>query len=210
MGGPPAFARGGAGRAAPAAPPPPAPGGGGGLFDRAKKALGLSKEQSKQDDGYAPAAEAKARAAAPSMDLQEDEAAAPVRADAGEDIGGMFARQLASGLWEGGDGSDAGRLAATTACLARCVREGIDSSNPIYGAQVTKAVDALSTVAEALAQKGESDAEVIRALLAMVAVSSGKRARGRVVAIAGAARSAAVKAVVADLGSQDAAKKRLG
>ena len=191
----------------------PAPAqGGGGLIDRAKRALGLSKEQSKQDEGFAARAESDGAV----MDLMEsaddweEEAQAPMRADVGEDIGGMFARQLASGLWESGDSSEAGRLAATTACLLRCAREGIDTSNPIYGAQVTKAVEALSTVAESLSQKGESDAEVVRALLVMVAVSTGKRARGRVAAIAQAAKSAAVKAIVADLASQDAAKKRLG
>lgn len=205
--------------------------GGGGLFERAKRALGLSKEsQSEQDDlsmyaSRSMPAERMDRAvddmmdgalAAPEYDLgelgaeaEEKPAKAPARA-AVEEIGAMFARQLASGLWESGDTSDAGRLLATTACLERCVREGIDTSNPVYGAQVTKAVDALSTLAETFATKGEGDAAVVRALLVMVAVSTGKRARGRVAAIAGAAKSAVVKGIAADLVSQEAAKKRIG
>ncbi len=79
----------------------------------------------------------------------------------------------------------------------------------MYGAQVTKAVEALSAVAETLARKGAADDMVLRALLAMVAVSTGKRARARVAAIARSAASAAVKAVAADLSSQDSAKKKL-
>lgn len=183
-----------------------------GLFERAKRAFGLSKDTAApaaRAERVTPAPAAAAPAAADGALGFEEERSAAVPAT-GEDIGGMFARQLASGLWEGADGSDAGRLAATTACLVRCVREGIDTSNPIYGAQVTKAVDALSTAAESLAQKGQEDAALIRALLAMAAVSTGKRARARVAAIATAAASAAVKAIVAELGSQESAKKKLG
>ena len=194
--------------------------GGGGLMERAKRALGLSKESDAERDEadmYAARSMPADRMQASSDEalgfeelgeLEASIAPEPARAVI-EEIGAMFARQLASGLWESGDASDAGRLAATTACLERCVREGIDTSNPVYGAQVTKAVDALSTVAESLAQKGESDVHVARALLVMVAVSTGKRARGRVVAIAEAAKSAIVKAIVADLASQEAAKKKL-
>ncbi len=219
-----------ASRAAPAAKAESTKGGGG-LFERAKRALGLSKEsQSEQDDlsmyaSRSMPAERMDRAvddmadgalAAPEYDLgeleaeaEEKPAKAPARA-AVEEIGAMFARQLASGLWESGDTSDTGRLLATTACLERCVREGIDTSNPVYGAQVTKAVDALSTLAETFATKGEGDVGVVRALLVMVAVSTGKRARGRVATIAGAAKSAVVKGIAADLVSQEAAKKRIG
>lgn len=194
--------------------------GGGGLMERAKRALGLSKESdAKRDeaDMYAARSMPADRMQAPSDEALGFEdvgeiaasiAPEPARAVI-EEIGAMFARQLASGLWENGDASDTGRLATTTACLERCAREGIDTSNPVYGAQVTKAVEALSAVAESLAQKGESDTQVARALLVMVAVSTGKRARGRAVAIAEAAKSPVVKAIVADLASQEAAKKKL-
>jgi Ca-activated chloride channel family protein len=166
-------------------------------MERAKKALGLSKESA------APATGAK-------MAMDEIASPEPALDGAAEDIGGMFARQLASGLWESRDTSDQGRLAETTACLLRCVRENVDSSHSIYGAQVVKAVDALCAAAESLAQKGEADDLVIRALLAAAAVSTGKRARARLAAIAQGAKSSAVKAIAADLSSQEAAKKKLG
>ena len=141
---------------------------------------------------------------------RESEPEAALADTSGEELGGMFARQLASGLWESGNGSEEDRLATTTACLSRCVSEGVDTSHAVYGAQVTKAVEALSALAEALAGKGGSDAAVIQALLVMAAVSSGKRARARLVAIAEAAGSAAVKAIAADLSSQESARKQLG
>jgi len=179
----------------------------GGLFSRAKQALGLSK-----DEGAAPQ-----DVAAPQKEsaCEAEEAASspgdggPVAGKAAVDIGEMFARQLASGLWEEGDASDQGRLAATTAALEQCIRLGIDTSNTVYGAQVTKAVEALSVLCEELAKKGEASPEVARALLAIVAVSSGKRARARAISIAQAAGSAAVQAIAAHLSSQEAAKKRL-
>lgn len=183
-----------------------APAKGGGLMERAKRALGLSKEKAPE-----PPAESAAFDLMPSE--MEEAAPAPMAEMAGpggEDIGGMFARQLASGLWESRDTSDGGRLAETAACLARCVREGVDSSNSVYGAQVTKAVEALCLLVETFAQKGEADEVVIRALLAAAAVSTGKRARSRLAAIAQAAKSGAVNAIAGDLSSQDAAKKKLG
>jgi Ca-activated chloride channel family protein len=177
--------------------------GGGGLFERAKKALGFAKESA------ASAPEQDDDALSAFSDDESPKVVDGLAAGAGEDIGGMFARQLASGLWEARDASDAGRLVETTACLVRCVRASVDSSHSVYGAQVTKAVDALCALAEAFAQKGEADAQVVQALLAAAAVSTGKRARARVAAVAQAAKSGAVKAIVADLASQDAAKTKL-
>jgi Ca-activated chloride channel family protein len=168
-------------------------------MERAKKALGLSKESA------APATGAKM-----AMDEVAPAEEAEIAGGASEDIGGMFARQLASGLWESRDTSDQGRLAETTACLSRCVRDSVDSSHSIYGAQVVKAVDALCTAAERLAQKGEADDVVIRALLVAAVVSTGKRARARLAAIAQGAKSGAVKAIAADLSSQEAARNKLG
>ena len=181
--------------------------GGGGLFERAKKALGLGRDSGPREElDDAPAMfdrmESDEGFAAPEPEPAAAEAA-------GEDIGAMFARQLASGLWEGGSGSDEDRLAATATCLSRCAREGIDTSHAVYGAQVTKAVDAALAAAETLAKKGAADEVVIVALLAMVAVSTGKRTRSRAAAVAQAAASAAVRAALPDLASQDAAKRRL-
>jgi Ca-activated chloride channel homolog len=126
-----------------------------------------------------------------------------------EDLGEMFARQLASGLWAGQDSSERGQLEETTACLVRCVREAVDSAHPIYGAQVTKAVEALATLVERLGQSKEG-ARLARALLAAAAVSGGKRARARLSALAAGAKDGAVAALAGDLSSQDAARKRLG
>lgn len=221
--------------AAPAAPPPPMPArpaaaapvsrsapapAKGGLMERAKEALGLSKkkaapppggkmdamemEESRMDSAPAPMRES----APEPMEIAPERK--PASSGDGEDIGAMFARQLASGLWQSGDSSDRGRLAATAASLARCAREGIDSSHPVYGAQVAKAVDALCALAEPLAAKGEADGEIVQALLAAAAVSTGKRARTRLAAIAQAATSEKVKAVAPHLASQQGAKAKLG
>jgi Ca-activated chloride channel family protein len=192
--------------------------GGGGLFERAKKALGLSKDET--DRGVAKVAmpssnslmDAEDKSLSPNA--MDSVASLPLEAPAGgapaaEDLGGVFARQLASGLWESRDASDKGRLVATTEHLERCVREGVDTSHPVYGAQVAKAVDALCTLAETMALAGTADKEVGRALLAMAAVSTGKRARARLTAIATAAKSETVRSVAAHVSNQEAAKKRL-
>ena len=202
--------------------------GGGGFFERAKKAFGLAKDSAppaaasmdfleeeaaelgalESDDEAAPVARSEAipKAAKPAAPAKKEMAAAPQKP---VDLGATFAAQLASGLWESGDSSDRGLLGATAAILERCAKEGVDSSNPIYGAQITKAVDALCALAEAAANRGEDDTLVIRALIAMVAVSTGKRARGRVAAIAAHAKSEAVKAAAPHLVSQEAAKKKI-
>lgn len=197
---------------------------GGGFFDRAKKALGLSKAKApppmmdamEMDDSAAElhASRSMDRLVAPEQTGKKEarsESRTNIATGAGarEEIGAMFARQLASGLWEGASGSEEDRLTATTDCLVRCTKEGVDTSNPIYGAQITKAVEALSALAETLLTRA-ADEKIVRALLAMVAVSTGKRARGRIAAIAQAAGSAVVKAVVPDLASQDAARAKLG
>src|SRR5262245_28907705 len=64
-----------------------------------------------------------------------------------EVIAQLFARQLASGLWEGDDGTDRGRLVATTRALADCTDSRIDSAHPVYGAQVQKAIHAVCVLA---------------------------------------------------------------
>lgn len=202
--------------------PEPPKGGGGGLMERAKRALGLSKEKAappappQEEGALFSLSELTARSAPEAPET--DDAPAPMDlgvvdaliAKPGEDIGGMFARQLASGLWESRDTSDRGRLVETTACLVRCARESVDSSHSVYGAQVAKAVDALCALMETFAQKGEHDEDVIPALLAAAAVSSGKRARARIGAIAQGAKSDVVKAITPELSSQDSARKKLG
>ena len=141
---------------------------------------------------------------------RDEEEAAPRRPRAG-DIGAVFATQLTNGLWEGPRGADEARLASTAEVLVRCAREGVDSGHSIYGAQIVKAVEGLTALLEGMAQRGEGEsAAIVQALLAMAAVSTGKRARARIAEIARASKDPAVNAILADLASQEAARKRLG
>ncbi len=154
------------------------------FFERAKKAFGL---------GHVPNPFAEGAAA----DSLEDDVSTSVPAReavsgavAPEEIGALFARQGAVGLWETPESSP---LLATVSCLERCAREGIDTSHAVYGSQLSKAVEALAKLIEPLSEAGEQDELVTRALLAMASVVSGKRARGRIVALADAARSPSVR-----------------
>ena len=154
------------------------------FFERAKKAFGL---------GHVPNPFAEGAAA----DSLEDDVSTSVPAReavsgavAPEEIGAMFARQGAVGLWEDVIASP---LLATVSCLERCAREGIDTSHAVYGSQLSKAVEALAKLIEPLSEAGEQDELVTRALLAMASVVSGKRARGRIVALAEAAKSPSVR-----------------
>ncbi len=174
------------------------------LLDRAvgwaKKALGLSKNEAQSEERSDAPAE-QARKSSPMV--------TPRKAAPGEDIGGLFARQLASGLWESSDSSDKGRFITTTEVLERCVREGIDTSHSVYGAQLIKAVEALCALVETWALAGENDNDVVRSLFVMAAVSTGKRARKKLEAIATTAKNQSVKSIAADLSNQEAAKKML-
>lgn len=174
------------------------------LLDRAlgwaKKALGMSKEEA----AIEPAPEM-----AKSEAREESVANRPRITQPSEDLGQIFARQLAVGLWETRDSSEKGRFMATTEILERCVREGIDTSHSVYGAQVVKAVEALSALAETWAQAGQNDSEVIRALLVISAISTGKRARTKIEVIATTAKSKAVKSIAGQLSNRDEVKKRI-
>lgn len=90
-----------------------------------------------------------------------------------------FARQLASGLWDGADGSDRARLAATTRVLEACAAEHVDSAHPIFGTPLRKAIAALCSLALALVGKVPA-AELDRSLAAALAVASGRRLRAEV------------------------------
>jgi Ca-activated chloride channel family protein len=98
-------------------------------------------------------------------------------------LAALFASQLASGLWEGADGTDAGRLLATARALEDCADNRIDSAHPVYGAQVKKAVEALCALALRLAADPAADAAAIGlALVSAVKVAAGKRLRAEVMA----------------------------
>jgi len=93
--------------------------------------------------------------------------------------------------------------------LERCLHEGIDSSHAVYGAQVTKAVDAMASMAEKWALAGKHDDDVIRSLLVLAALSTGKRARTKLERIAAAAKNQTVNAIAVHLATQDGANKML-
>jgi Ca-activated chloride channel family protein len=102
------------------------------------------------DDAYA--------APAAAMDFMEQERAAPPPPAAGkgraDDLGAVFARQLASGLWDDpslGAASELRTHQATLAVLRRLLAEGVDTSHPLYGSPLKKALEALAvlTIADA-------------------------------------------------------------
>ena len=121
----------------------------------------------------------------------------------------IFSRQLASGLWDDGASTDAGRLLATARALAVCARSGIDTSHAVYGAQVKKAVEAIIKLAAALAARGEAEREVMAALTAAFLVSSGKRLRGQVVDLARTSTSHELQALASQLTDDAAARTKL-
>lgn len=174
------------------------------MFDRAvgwaKKALGMSKKEESRDE----------KPLAPAMEERKAEVKASSRKEkTQEDLGSVFARQLASGLWESSDTSIRGQFIATTDVLERCVHEGIDTSHSVYGAQMLKAIEVLSTFAEEWARSGENDKDLILALVVMAALVTGKRARTKLEVIASTATSKSVKSIATHLANQDAAKKKL-
>jgi Ca-activated chloride channel family protein len=95
-------------------------------------------------------------------------------------IARLFGRQLASGLWEGDDGSDRGRLIATTRALDEAAGAKIDTAHPIYGAQVRKAVEAICAIAREVLEEGREGvdrADLRAALTAASRVVAGPRLR---------------------------------
>ncbi len=90
-----------------------------------------------------------------------------------------FARQLASGLWEGADGSERGRLTATTRALEACAAAQVDSTHAIFGTPLRKAITALCVLAISLIGRAPYT-EIGRALFAALAVASGRRLRAEV------------------------------
>jgi Ca-activated chloride channel family protein len=198
--------------AAPPAPSRP-------LMERAKDMLFGRSEKSKKAESadMGPAQEdfalagpppapafsepAPAMAMAPSLSFYESaEAFAPVgESQSADGLRALFAKQLASGLWEAENSTDAGRLLSTARALARCHAEGIDTSHSLYGAQVKKAVEAICAIAGSV-----SDEEsVVAALAAAYLVSSGPRLRARIAALITASASSRVKSLGASLASAE-------
>ena len=88
----------------------------------------------------------------------------------------LFERQLASGLWEGDDGSPGQSLVATAKALEECASLGVDSSHVVFGALLEKAIEALCAITT-----GAGDAPAaLRALNAALAVAAGPRLQATV------------------------------
>lgn len=106
----------------------------------------------------------------------------PVNADP---VVALLARQLASGLWaEPGKGAEtSGELRATARALLELLRADVTTVHPLYGAQVRKAIEALLTLAEGLANRDPAGAEL--ALSVAWLVASGPRTRDRIERLAG-------------------------
>lgn len=121
----------------------------------------------------------------------------------------LFERQLASGLWEEGDSSDAGRLLATARALAMCHDAQIDTGHRLYGAQVRKAVEAICQLAADRVARGAAGREVMAALTASFLVASGPRLRREVMAIVEGSALDSLKALAAHLDTRDAARSKL-
>lgn len=97
------------------------------------------------------------------------------------DLGALFGRQLASGLWDdaslGADG-DARRLRATVAVLRALLAQGVDTAHALYGAQVRKALEAVVAVVAAVGAREKELAE--RALGLAWLLATGARTKSAV------------------------------
>ncbi|MDB4932343.1 MAG: von Willebrand factor type domain protein, partial [Myxococcaceae bacterium] len=95
----------------------------------------------------------------------EQAAPAPAKG-AADDLGAVFGRQLASGLWDDaalGADSELRRLRATAAVLRALVAQGVDTTHELYGVPLRKAIEA---VVAAVAALGAHDPAGERALAA--------------------------------------------
>lgn len=185
-----------------AAPAPGSPSAAGGLWSRAKQLFqpGAGPTSAEGSAGTAGAAAPRGGVAP---------AASHGAATEGGGLERVFENQLASGLWEGGESTELGRLTSTALCLATCHAQGVDSAHPIYGAQVAKAVEALCALAASLLQRGGAEREVAAALAAAYLVASGRRLRARVHDVAAGAAPEAVRALVGELGDAAALRRRV-
>jgi Ca-activated chloride channel homolog len=127
---------------------------------------GLPAPPKAKKSGRRPEAKAEAEEAAPSPSVLE--------------------RQLASGLWQDGGGSDdVARVRATARALRELLDAGTTTGHALHGAQLKKAVAALLALAPSLVARDRAVAELALAIAWLV--SSGHRTRKDVEKAAGAA-----------------------
>jgi Ca-activated chloride channel family protein len=105
-----------------------------------------------------------------------------------ETLGELFARQLASGLWDdasGGADAELRQLGATVRVLVRLVTEGVDAAHPLYGAPLRKAIDAVITLARDCAGRDPARSELALGAAWLLATGPRTRSALRVVIDAG-------------------------
>ncbi|MDO9017920.1 MAG: VIT domain-containing protein [Deltaproteobacteria bacterium] len=162
---------------APMAPLPPkgaAPQG-----EAAKKRKMVAREES--DDAYSALSDSEDLAM-----FEAGEVAAPAEAAPVDDLGAVFGRQLASGLWDDaalGADNDLRRLRATARVLRTLVERGVDTTHALYGVPLRKALEAVVVAAASLAAQDAATCE--RALGAAWLLAMGPRTRAAVEAAIG-------------------------
>ena len=143
------------------------------------------------------AAPGRARASA-TYDAMESEEA-PMMKESVDELGALFGRQMASGLWDdaalGADG-DLRRLRATAAVLRTLVERGVDTTHPLYGVPLRKALEAVLKAVSALAAQDAAACE--RALGAAWLLAMGPRTRAAIEAAIGGGGFATLAAMAGD------------
>jgi Ca-activated chloride channel family protein len=114
------------------------------------------------------------------FDAMESEAA-PMMREPVDALGALFGRQLASGLWDdatlGAEGA-LRRLRATAKVLETLVEQGVDTTHPLYGVPLRKALEAVVAAVATLATQDPAACE--RALGAAWLLAMGPRTRAAI------------------------------
>jgi len=121
------------------------------------------------------------KAAAPQGEAMKKRKRAARDEAPGDELGAVFGRQLASGLWDDaalGADDDLRRLRATARVLRTLVERGVDTMHALYGVPLRKALEAVVAAVAALAAQDAATCE--RALGAAWLLAMGPRTRAAV------------------------------
>lgn len=106
---------------------------------------------------------------------------APLMVEPVDELGALFGRQLASGLWDdatlGAEG-ELRRLRATAKVLETLVSQGVDTTHPLYGVPLRKALEAVVAAVATLSTQDRAACE--RALGAAWLLAMGPRTRAAI------------------------------
>lgn len=132
----------------------------------------------------------------------------PARPEPVDPLRELLQRQLASGLWDdpATPGDPFAQARATTEALRELLRAGVDTSHGLYGAQVKKAVAALTRLAQTLVARDRDLAELAMGVAWLAA--SGRRTRREVEDAV--SHEPALAGLRAQLGDEPALRARLG